>query len=299
MKAEIGDLGWEAVGASDSTVMILTCPECATSYFVDDSRIAAAGRVVKCSHCGARWTALPEAAPETPTTAPKPAPAPTAPLPPATPVEELVIDGPDPVAAPSETRRTAAPKREANGKVMIWAGSAAVASLLIVGAIVFRGPIVQRLPASQAAYAGLGLHVSTLTIEKVHADAGFQGGRAVLSVTGQIHNLGAAATTVPPVRVTLLDRLGKPVAVKVAKPIDGAAPGHAVRYFAITLVDPPANLHDLDVAFEADGKRAGKPVKAQVSAPAPAPARPQPLGPQPVEAKPLAPGSPDALPPPP
>ena len=62
MKAEIGDLGWEAVGASDSSVMILTCPECATSYFVDDSRIAAAGRTVKCSNCGARWTALPEGA---------------------------------------------------------------------------------------------------------------------------------------------------------------------------------------------------------------------------------------------
>src|SRR5258708_20035722 len=62
MKAEIGDLGWEADGASDSTVMILTCPECATSYFVDDSRISPAGRTVKCSNCGARWTAFPEAA---------------------------------------------------------------------------------------------------------------------------------------------------------------------------------------------------------------------------------------------
>ena len=36
MGTEIGDLGWEASGASDLTVMILTCPECATSYFVDD-----------------------------------------------------------------------------------------------------------------------------------------------------------------------------------------------------------------------------------------------------------------------
>src|SRR5437588_11004250 len=74
MKAEIGDLGWEAVGASDSSVMILTCPECATSYFVDDSRISPAGRTVKCSSCGARWTALPEggeAAP-TPLSAPEP-----------------------------------------------------------------------------------------------------------------------------------------------------------------------------------------------------------------------------------
>src|SRR6185312_3623916 len=78
MKAEIGDLGWEAVGASDSSVMILTCPECATSYFVDDSRISPAGRTVKCSNCGARWTATPEGAADAPAPEPEAA-APAAP----------------------------------------------------------------------------------------------------------------------------------------------------------------------------------------------------------------------------
>src|SRR3954469_19508388 len=72
MRAEIGDLGWEAAGASDSSVMILTCPECATSYFVDDSRIGPAGRTVKCSHCGARWTARPDGAEPPPAPAPPP-----------------------------------------------------------------------------------------------------------------------------------------------------------------------------------------------------------------------------------
>src|SRR3954452_2285504 len=81
MKAEIGDLGWEADGASDSTVMILTCPECATSYFVDDSRISSAGRTVKCSNCGARWTALPQGAEPVAPVAAQPAPPPAAPLP--------------------------------------------------------------------------------------------------------------------------------------------------------------------------------------------------------------------------
>ena len=40
--------------------MILTCPECATSYFVDDARIPAEGRRVRCSSCGHRWTAGPD-----------------------------------------------------------------------------------------------------------------------------------------------------------------------------------------------------------------------------------------------
>jgi predicted Zn finger-like uncharacterized protein len=294
MKAEIGDLGWEAAGASDSTVMILTCPECATSYFVDDSRIAAAGRTVKCSNCGARWVALPQGAEAAPTPAP---PSPAAPQPQAAPafepVDELVIDGPPaatfgagkPAKKTSGTSRAA--RRDGTGKALIWAGSAAVAALLIAGAIIFRGEVVRRFPASQAAYAGIGLTVSSLSIEEVHAEAGFQGGRAVLSVTGQIHNRGEAVANSPALRVNLLDRLGKPVATKVAHPIDAAVPAHAVRHFAISMVDPPANLHDLEVTFDPPPNGARRPASTPIVA---APAQPE-------EAKPLPPGSPDALPP--
>ena len=292
MKAEIGDLGWEADGASDSTVMILTCPECATSYFVDDSRIAAAGRTVKCSSCGARWTALPGGAAEA---APSPAAGPAAtPLPdaaPATataPVDELVVEGPPPPIPAVVERRAPAPRREANGKVMVWAISAVVAVLLIGAIIGFRSQVVQMLPASQAAYAGLGMPVSSLVIEKVRADPAFQGGRPVLSVTGQIRNLRDTAATAPALRVSLLDRAGKPVAGKLARPIDAAVPAHAVRHFAISIVDPPSSVHDLEVTFERAA--AGSGAKAPAGRIAPA------QGPQPAEATPLPPGSPDALP---
>ena len=42
--------------------MILTCPECASRYFVDDSKVGSAGRVVRCASCGNRWTARNEEA---------------------------------------------------------------------------------------------------------------------------------------------------------------------------------------------------------------------------------------------
>jgi predicted Zn finger-like uncharacterized protein len=271
--------------------MILTCPECATSYFVDDSRISAAGRTVKCSNCGARWTALPggaEAAPAAPPTArPAPAAAPVAA------VDDLVVEGPL-TTAPPAAFKAPGPRREARGKVAVWAGSAVAAALLIAAAIGFRAQVVQLFPASQAAYAGLGMPVSALAIEKVHADPAFQGGRPVLAVTGQVRNLRDAPALSPPLRVSLLDRFGKPVAVKVAKPIAAAVPARAVRYFAISIVDPPASVHDLEVAFDTAGQAGGGKgvsAKAAVSHPAAPPA-----GPQPAEAKPLAPGSPDALP---
>src|ERR1700761_5037346 len=60
MRAEIGNLAEGFARASDSLVMILTCPECATGYFVEDEQVPATGRAVRCASCGHRWTALPE-----------------------------------------------------------------------------------------------------------------------------------------------------------------------------------------------------------------------------------------------
>src|SRR5271170_5437145 len=63
MRAEIGNLAEGFARASDSLVMILTCPECATGYFVEDGQISGPGRTVRCAACGARWTATPEERP--------------------------------------------------------------------------------------------------------------------------------------------------------------------------------------------------------------------------------------------
>jgi len=295
MKAEIGDLGRRFAGASDSSVMILTCPECATSYFVDDARVPAAGRLVKCTSCGARWTAVKEAPAEAAPPPPKPAPA-KAPEPfvPAA-ADDLVVMPMDTVAAAAAR---AAPGKEAVGKVAVWAAAGIVVVALIVGAIVFRDTVVRLLPASQAAYAGIGLPVNTLglVIENVHAQPVFQGGRPVLAVTGAIRNLHEAVVTAPPIRISLLDRTGKPVAAKVATPLDARVPGRATRHFAITIVDPPASTHDLEVTFETAGKTAApRAALAEVGPAAPPPATA--LGaPAAVDAKPLPPGSQDALP---
>src|SRR6185437_15594270 len=99
-------------------------------------------------------------------------------------------------------------------------------------------------------------------------------------------NVRDSAATSPSLRVSLLDKQGNPVAAKLAQPIDGRVPAGAVRHFAIAIVDPPANVHDLQVTFEAPRKAApvARAAEAVVAAP------------QPVDAQPLPPGSPDALP---
>ena len=302
MKAEIGDLGRRFAGASDSSLMILTCPECATSYFVDDARVPAAGRVVKCTSCGARWTAVKDVPPDAPppppaAAAPSPAPA-RAPEPFVPAIEDdLEVLPINAAAAARKARATrAAPSKEAAGKVVIWAVAAGVVVALIAGAIVFRAAIVRLLPASQAAFAGVGLPVNTLglVIENVNGKPVFQGGRPVLAVTGSIRSVGDAPVTAPAIRISLLDRAGKPVSAKIATPLEAQVPAHATRHFAITIVDPPASAHDLEVTFDT----AAKGVAPAVGTLAPAAHAPEAAaaGPAPVEAQPLPPGSQDALP---
>ncbi|HEY2358473.1 MAG TPA: DUF3426 domain-containing protein [Phenylobacterium sp.] len=200
---------------------------------------------------------------------------------------------PEPVVAPPPfmTRMPSSPRRQANGKVLVLAAAAAAIAALVAAAAAFRDQVVQWLPASQAAYAGLGIPVSSLVIENIHIVPAFQGGRPVLAVTGEIRNRRDAIASAPPLRISLLDRAGKPVAAEIAAPIDGQVPARAVRHFAIAIVDPPASVHDLEVTFERSGGRAA----TQAVPPRAAEAI---LGaPEPAEARPLPPGSPDALPP--
>ena len=271
--------------------MILTCPECATSYFVDDARIPAAGRTVKCANCGARWMAVqPEPEPE-------PQPVAEAPVETVTEVEDeaspeiapLSPEDGEIVAEPAPHLRArpaaarARPKTEARNTAFVWIGMAAVVAAMIAAALVFRTEVVRLWPQTSAAFAGVGLPVNSLglVIEAVRFEPTFQGGRPVLSVTGMIRNVRATPITSPPIRISLLDKAGKPLSAKIAQPIDADIPGGAKRYFAVAIADPPSGAADLDVTFEPN---------------APVPPAAPPAGPAPIEAAPLPAGTPHALP---
>ena len=285
--------------------MILTCPECGTSYFVDDARIPAGGRSVKCSSCDARWTATQDAPSKPPPAAPKPAPPPVSfaaddPF-----VGDLEVVDPSEVKfAPPPPVRAVKAKAKAvgGGKVVVWIGAALAVAVVLAGAIIFRGAVVKTFPDAASAYAGVGLPVAGLglVLEDVKAAPTFEGGRPALTVSGAIRNPQAKSVTSPPLRISLLDRTGKPVAAKVVRPLDAAIPARGTRYFTVTVTDPPASVHDLEVIFEPPAAKPapGAVRAAPAAAPAatPAAAHTAPAAPSTDEAKPLPAGSPDALP---
>lgn len=240
--------------------------------------------MVKCTTCGNRWRAyqdrsLPEQE---------------------VPEEEMLVEAPraPTPAAENDLEFVAAPvaaarkpeKRKASLGVVVGASVAVAAALVLGGAVVFRQQLAGVVPATAPIFAAIGLPVNTLgLVIDAKSQPLLQGGRPVWSVTGSIRNVNEAPTEAPPIRFTLLDKAGKPVAGLLAQPLNAKIPPGATRYFAVSLPDPPAGALHLDIAFE-------PPAKGRV---APAGPRAAPtLQAAPVEAQPLAADSPDALRPP-
>lgn len=270
----MGNVARSTIGASDSTAMILTCPACATSYFVDDAKIGNEGRTVRCASCGERWLAR-------------------------VPQED---DAPAPVVTDEQRAESAAVRRAQRQKeaqeaaeaaaaseeqpilfssqarsrkksgpqispTLITAAMAAVVVALLAAAVVMRADVVRIWPQSASAFALVGLapNPTGLALEGIKADRILKDGHAALSVTGAIRNVSHSALIAPPLRITLSDPAGKTLAVQIAKPDGVTIPVGAVRYFAVSIIDPPALARDMDVDFVLD-----KPVQTAPAVHAPA-----------------------------
>ncbi len=258
MGAEIGDLDDRAV-ASDSAAMILTCPECATSYFVEDAAIGE-GRTVRCTACSASWRAYVETPPLEEDPEPQPEHEPIEAVQAADEDEDLFERPPADLPgdelhkvfrARAETERRV---REAAAQGAVWAGMGAALALIVTSALVFRIDVVKLWPRAASAYAAIGLPVNRvgLTIENVRALPGLQDGRAALVVSGLLRNIRARPVLAPPLSITLLDKDGRKLMVRSVSPGDPLVPAGQTRTFAVSVLDPPSAATDLEVIFLLD-----------------------------------------------
>lgn len=180
--------------------MILTCPNCATSYEIADDSVGAAGRNVRCAACKTMWHAQkPEEPIELPLSAaadPKP-----------------VDKKPAEVKAkelPKLYRTMLVDKKRAQALAaqgMIWGGLAAVFVAILGLSYFLRVDIVRAFPGVANAYAMAGLKVNAAGLEFVNykVEPAFKGGRFVVSVHAEVKNLRDEDTPVPPVRAKILD----------------------------------------------------------------------------------------------
>jgi len=235
--------------------MILTCPECASRYFVDDARIGPEGRKVRCAACGHAWREVP------------PPPGSSGNKAPAASFSPAAGSGPSGEPAKqrgaradvsSRLREEAAEKRktrQAAAVGAVWAVLGAGFLILGIGAAIFRTDVVRILPATAGAYAFIRMPVNPtgLAIEAVQGGPGLQNGRAALTVTGVERNVETRPRESAPLRISLLDKAGHKLASQVASPPTGGPiqPGET-RAFALSFFDPPLQASSFQVEFAFD-----------------------------------------------
>ena len=270
--------------------MILTCPDCATSYFVDDDRVPPQGRLVKCSSCGNRWRAMPEGASEPEPGSPSLQPTPDAEADEARAVRPEITDDLEVIGPAGKAKARAKAKPDRKPALALIAGLVG-AVVLVAGlgaTIVMRQALVEAAPVVAPVFEAVGLDVDTLglSLEDVTSKAVMQGGRAVLEITGVIHNRTKADVGTPPIRISLLGKDGVVVAGMVARPLNARVPAGARRYFAVSFPNPPKGSHELEITFDPAPANAGADHHAELAS------QPAPVA---VEATPLPADSPDAL----
>jgi len=288
--------------------MILTCPDCASRYFVDDARVGAKGRTVRCASCGLSWRAMPEAAADG-------EPLALATLASFAPTTAQPDEADRPPPLPSRIRAEAMEKkktREAVAVGVVWAGLGAAFVALVFSAALFRVDIVRLWPQAAGAYAFARMPVNPtgLALETVQGQPNLLNGQAALSVTAVERNVETSPRPSMPLRVILYDKAGKRLTSAVAAPpVRLIAPGDT-RPFAVNFIDPPVEGSTFVVEFAFDkvapkprppvaakpsGRVAGQlAMRGPVAAPAMAPSLMAAAAPQ--TAKPLPADSPYALP---
>ena len=259
--------------------MILTCPNCATRYTVDDAKFPAAGRKVRCAKCAHVWfqpgpAAEPVAATEAPASAPGRAlrsapPVSAAASPPASAriVERVAEAMPAPAAAadfvPPRSEPEAAiheqPRMGAGARLALiagWVGLILVVLLIGVSAVRYRQEISTVWPQSAGVYKSLGLPVNAhgVDIVKVDSHRESEDGQVVLAVTGRILNAGSRELPVPQsLRVTLSDAANHELYHWTFAPsAQTLKPGQSVP-FLTRLSSPPAAARHLEVRFAKEG----------------------------------------------
>lgn len=206
--------------------MILTCPECETQYFADDSTIGESGRTVKCATCGHSWFVGPEG----------------------TQPGESVLGAHETYRLKVRERRR---RKSRAAALSAWSTTVAALVIILAGLVLFRGEVVKRWPESASTYAAIGMPVNRFGLDFLEAEAErfFDGTTPILEVRGAVQNNSGRTQNAPFVRVVLLDDQGQQVAEAVAPVSPQSIPADATALFAARIENPPFESFELELDF--------------------------------------------------
>lgn len=234
--------------------MILTCPACATSYFVPDEAIGPNGRRVRCRSCGNDWRATledeplelsPDAAPVTEIMSAIEDATPDAP---ATLAETPAPELPRAFRAQAERKRRV---RRAATMGAVWAAVAIAVLTLVGAAFVFRLQIAQAVPRAAGVYKMLGAPVNLAGLEfEAFGMRLLPHDPSQIVISGAVRNIRDNEVVAPPIRVALLDEKGREIGHRITHVKGGAPvlPGKTGG-FALIVANPDGKVTGAGVDF--------------------------------------------------
>jgi predicted Zn finger-like uncharacterized protein len=209
--------------------MILTCPNCETQYFADDSTIGESGRTVKCAACGHSWFVGP-------------------------PGLEMEKAGANPAAAHEIYRERVREQRRRKSRtvaLLSWMGTAVLFFALGVAAIMFRNDVVKVFPRAAGAYKMAGFTVNRFGIEfaDIERSRTFNDTVPVVTVSGHALNVARSTVDTPLVKVDLEDERGRTVATRYGSITPARLPAGAQGSFQIVLEQAPMESFQIELSL--------------------------------------------------
>ncbi|MCF6221121.1 MAG: zinc-ribbon domain-containing protein [Robiginitomaculum sp.] len=255
--------------------MILTCPECATSFKVADDAIGANGRTVRCSQCSTTWFVAAE--------------------PDVLNLEESkkVSETRDQVsreavssdmgsdfksvdfgyddaldnmrerdleasaagigahAAIRDNADRIRARRRLFGVGMIWVVTLSILALFALSALLFRATIVEKFPGTAPIYKAIGLeaNASGLEIYNIETRYGNNEGVQVLFVSGKIKNYDRKTRDVDLIKLSFKNEAGEVLTSWVVEPPQTTLKSGKTIEFASQYPNPPIDAVKLAPGF--------------------------------------------------
>ncbi|MCI4645454.1 MAG: zinc-ribbon domain-containing protein [Hyphomonadaceae bacterium] len=208
--------------------MIVTCPACENSYFVEDSTLGQGRAELTCVSCSHVW------------------------------FEEVEGGrvGDETLARGAHERyleavRLRGRRRSRFVATTVWA----LVMTLIAGglgaAVFYRDEVARAWPQSASAFALIGLEVNRFGVdfENIQRSRELRGTVPVLSVSADVRNITDKPREAPRVRVGLLDDFGREVAHIFVAIEPSLIPAGEAGHFSAVLENPPAESYSLDLRF--------------------------------------------------